>query len=302
MDKWFTSAVMLCCCFLTNGILHPQSIEGQHRVQHYFTPSRDLLYLQTDKSIYESGEDLWFKAYALDVQTLSLSDKSQTLYVEMTDGKDSIVWQEKYPMQSGIAEGHIYVDKTLAEGGYRIHAYTRYSFLGDTLQPVYPKHIQIVNSIGQQEITGGTTTQKHDALRLSFFPEGGCLTDGVASKVAFKASDGRGMPVEVKGMLLEDGKDIARLESLHDGMGFFFITPRKEAAYKVILSDGREYPFVEVYGSGLSLHLHKQTTEYLEFYISQSDKRVPPARHCVIHPLRRTDAAGGRTLGLRQSG
>ena len=32
------------------------------------TPSecRELLYLQTDKGIYETGEDLWFKTYTLD--------------------------------------------------------------------------------------------------------------------------------------------------------------------------------------------------------------------------------------------
>ena len=38
----------------------------------------ELIYLQTGKDIYEAGEDLWFKAYQLDVQTFGLSDKSKT--------------------------------------------------------------------------------------------------------------------------------------------------------------------------------------------------------------------------------
>ena len=73
------------------------------------TPSecRELLYLQTDKGIYETGEDLWFKTYTLDAQSLALSDRSKTLFVEMLNAKDSIVWQEKYPILSGIAGGHI---------------------------------------------------------------------------------------------------------------------------------------------------------------------------------------------------
>ena len=234
------------------------------------TPSecRELLYLQTDKGIYETGEDLWFKTYTLDAQSLALSDRSKTLFVEMLNAKDSIVWQEKYPILSGIAEGHVYVDKDLKEGDYRIHAYTRFSFLNDTLRPVYPKKIRVIKSIAYK---GTNTPQEKDqpVARLSFFPEGGYLIDGIPTKVAFKALDAKGMPAKVAGRLLENGKDIAKLESVHDGMGFVFILPIKGASYKAVLSDGREFPFAEVVSSGLSVHLRKQTDEYLEFLLSQ---------------------------------
>ena len=230
--------------------------------------SRELVYLQTDKGIYETGEDLWFKTYTLDAQSLALSDRSKTLFVEMLNAKDSIVWQEKYPILSGIAEGHVYVDKDLKEGDYRIHAYTRFSFLNDTLRPVYPKKIRVVKSIAYK---GTNTPQEKDqpVARFSFFPEGGYLIDGIPTKVAFKALDEKGMPAKVKGVLLENGKDIAKLESVHDGMGFVFILPIKGASYKAVLSDGREFPFAEVVSSGLSVHLRKQTDEYLEFLLSQ---------------------------------
>ena len=234
------------------------------------TPSecRELLYLQTDKGIYETGEDLWFKTYTLDAQSLALSDRSKTLFVEMLNAKDSIVWQEKYPILSGIAEGHVYVDKDLKEGDYRIHAYTRFSFLNDTLRPVYPKKIRVIKSIAYK---GTNSPQEKDqpVARFSFFPEGGYLIDGIPTKVAFKALDAKGMPAKVAGRLLENGKDIAKLESVHDGMGFVFILPIKGASYKAVLSDGREFPFAEVVSSGLSVHLRKQTDEYLEFLLSQ---------------------------------
>ena len=77
------------------------------------------------------------------------------------------------------------------------------------------------------------------------------------------------MPAKVAGRLQENGKDIAKLESVHDGMGFVFMLPRKGASYKAVLSDGREFPFAEVVSSGLSIHLRKQTDEYLEFLLSQ---------------------------------
>ena len=235
---------------------------------HSQNVSLELVYLQTDKGIYETGEDLWFKTYTLDAQSLALSDRSKTLFVEMLNAKDSIVWQEKYPILSGIAGGHIYVNKDLKEGDYRIHAYTRFSFLNDTLRPVYPKKIRVIKSIAYK---GTNSPQEKDqpVARLSFFPEGGYLIDGIPTKVAFKALDEKGMPAKVKGVLLENGKDIAKLESVHDGMGFVFMLPRKGASYKAVLSDGREFPFAEVVSSGLSVHLRKQTDEYLEFLLSQ---------------------------------
>ena len=255
-------------CLLVGHTLTCHSQEGT------MPESRELVYLQTDKGIYETGEDLWFKTYVMDAQSLALSERSKTLFVEMLNARDSIVWQEKYPVLSGIAEGHMYIDKDLKEGDYRIHAYTRFSFLNDTLRPVYPKKIRVVKSIAYK---GTNTPQEKDqpVARLSFFPEGGDLIDGIPTKVAFKAWDGKGMPAKVKGVLQENGKEIARLETVHDGMGFVFMLPRKSSSYKVVLNDGREFPFAKVTASGLSIHLRKQTDEYLEFHLSQPKEATP---------------------------
>ena len=245
-----------------------------HSQEGTMSESRELLYLQTDKGIYETGEDLWFKTYVMDAQSLALSERSKTLFVEMLNAKDSIVWQEKYPVLSGIAEGHMYIDKDLKEGDYRIHAYTRFSFLNDTLRPVYPKKIRVVKSIAYKG-TDSPQEENRPVARLSFFPEGGDLIDGIPTKVAFKAWDGKGMPAEVKGVLQENGKEIARLETVHDGMGFVFMLPRKTSSYKVVLSDGQEFSFPEVADSGLSIYLRKQTDEYLEFHLCQPKEAAP---------------------------
>lgn len=255
-------------CLLVGHTLTCHSQEGT------MPESRELVYLQTDKGIYETGEDLWFKIYVMDAQSLALSERSKTLFVEMLNAKDSIVWQEKYPVLSGIAEGHMYIDKDLKEGDYRIHAYTRFSFLNDTLRPVYPKKIRVVKSIAYKG-TDSPQDEDRPVVRLSFFPESGDLIDGIPTKVAFKAQDAKGMPAKVAGRLQENGKEIARLETVHDGMGFVFILPRKTSSYKVVLSDGQEFSFAEVADSGLSIYLRKQTDEYLEFHLCQPKEATP---------------------------
>lgn len=236
--------------------------------------SLEQVYLQTDKGIYETGEDLWFKSYVFNKSNLALSTAHRTLFVEMLDKKDSIVWQEKYPIQSGISNGHIYVDKGLKPGDYRIHAYTKNSLTSDTLQPYHPKIVRILKSITDKRYAKDTKT-KLKVSRLSFFPEGGSLIDGVAAKVAFKGTDKKGMPADVKGELREDGRRIARLESLHDGMGMFMLLPHKGSRYTAVLDDGTEYDFPDIESSGISLHLRKQTDEYMEFLLSQHKGAAP---------------------------
>lgn len=107
----------------------------------------ELVYLQTNKGIYETGEDLWFKAYGLDAQSFGLSDRSKTLYLQMMDAKDSVVWREKYPIENGIADGHVYMDEKLEEGNFSLEAYTRHSFFNDTTEMLAARNIKVVKNI-----------------------------------------------------------------------------------------------------------------------------------------------------------
>ena len=44
---------------------------------HSQNVSLELVYLQTDKGIYETGEDLWFKTYVMDAQSLAVCGDAQ---------------------------------------------------------------------------------------------------------------------------------------------------------------------------------------------------------------------------------
>ncbi|MCD8262619.1 MAG: hypothetical protein LUD15_15045, partial [Bacteroides sp.] len=73
--KFFLFTLLLC--------LFPafaQQAEERFMETFELRPS-ELLYIQTSKGIYETGEDLWFKVYQLDAQSLGLSTGSETLYL-----------------------------------------------------------------------------------------------------------------------------------------------------------------------------------------------------------------------------
>lgn len=136
----------------------------------------ELIYLQTSKGIYETGEDLWFKAYQLNAQSFVMSGQSRTLYLQMINSKDSVVWQEKYPVENGLALGHVYIDEKLAEGDYFLEAYSRHSFHNDTTGIVSSRKLRVVKNIAHDNQK--TENDKKDSLR--FFRKGetwfrGCL-------------------------------------------------------------------------------------------------------------------------------
>lgn len=71
-----------------------------------------------------------------------------------------------------------------------------------------------------------------DTYDVSFFPEGGHLLNGASCRIAFKALKPDGFSEEITGSLVsETGDTITRIRSLHQGMGFFDLTPEPGKKY-----------------------------------------------------------------------
>ena len=241
------------------------------------TAAQDFVYILPSKEIAETGEDLWFKAYLMDRQTFALSDRSQTLYLQIRTATDSVVWSEKYPLDGGRGNGHIYVSTDWPQGEYFLEGYTQSSFTADSTQAIRPRRIRVVERVAQMDdisakVVRDDSIQKSTAKhRFDLFPEGGSLIDGINTVVAFKATYGNGIPEEVSGKVLEDGNQIAEIHCIHDGMGIFTVTPQLGKKYEVVLDDGRTYPFPEIERSGLSLRVTRNTSAGITLLVSASD-------------------------------
>lgn len=229
----------------------------------------ESIYLQTSKDTYETGEDLWFKAYQLDAQSFGLSDKSKTLYLQMISPKDSVVWQEKYPVENGIVSGHVYVDEKLSEGDYSLQAYTKHSFYqNDTTGIISARKVKIVKNIAHLATSEAI---KDSTFRFEVFPEGGNLVSGIPTQLAFKATNGKGNPVFIEGTIYQDDEVLNRLKSVHNGMGSVLFTPYHDKAYKIVLSNGKSYLLPKIHPAGMVLRLTKQDKKQLSFLVSQSN-------------------------------
>jgi hypothetical protein len=246
------------------------------------TEAHDFVYLLPSKEIAETGEDLWFKAYLINSQTFALSDRSHTLYLQLRTASDSVVWSEKYPLVSGRANGHIYIGTEWLQGEYFMEGYTMSSFSSDSTKAIRPRRIRVVDrvtqmdSISKQEIKNDADQKLSSKHRFDLFPEGGHLIYGINSVVAFKASYGNGLPEDVSGKVLEDGKKIGSIKTLHDGMGRFSLTPKSGKEYKVVLDDGRTILFPTIEREGMSLRVSKNNAKGLSLLVSSSEDVPQP--------------------------
>ena len=198
-------------------------------------PVIEKVYLHTDRVQYTLDENLWYKAYLTYAYSNTLLDHSKVLYVELVSPESKVVARNVTRLDGGIGHG----DFSLSDfdgfkaGTYQLRAYTNWmrNFGQDFIftKPIVILDLnpdeqeqqteQQANSASAQEIS-----KKSDEIDLQFFPEGGSLLAGVPSKVAFKAADRSGNPVEVDGNILdENGSIVTTFSSVHHGMGTFLL-------------------------------------------------------------------------------
>lgn len=111
---------------------------------------------------------------------------------------------------------------------------------------------------------------------VQFFPEGGELTLGIRSKVAFKAVSHNGLGINIKGTVTDNtGAVVANLESQHLGMGIFALMPEDGKTYKanVTFSDGLKvtYDMPRIKPAGVAMALYNNDTDNVTIKITAND-------------------------------
>ena len=242
---------------------------------------RTEIYLQTNKDIYETQEDLWFKAYNLDAHLLMPSVIDSTLYVQLSKEYDTAhVWQGKFQISNGFSKGHIFIPDSLTNGNYFLKAYSKSSFFKSTKEFNAVRKIKIINSVNStiKKDTTGTLVESDKKLDFQTFPEGGSLIDGMKANVAFKAVKPDGLPQAILGKLYENDSVLLKLKSTHAGMGSFQFTPDISKSYHIELENMTTQPnrfkLPTIKNKGIGLSVWKQTEDSLFLKVSSNQRNV----------------------------
>ena len=292
---------LLLTCLISVSALAQDKIAGAMKQLDSLATRRaqQLVYLQLSKGTYETGEDLWFKGYVMDARSYTPSSEDTTLYVELRHaGSRKLVQQQKVLIQGGFAAGHMVIRDTVAPGEYLLTAFTSGSFPGNDDEFKAFRKLSILERIGTglgaQPPVGSTVpaAPQQNKLSIRFFPEGGHLVAGQRSCLAFKASKQDGNPVEIRGVLLEDGKPIDSVRTFYGGMGKLNFRPRTGKSYAVKISRSDSlFRIPEIQREGWVLRLLGNNSKVVNFLVTRSGKVHTPS--LVISARSR-----GQTYGL----
>ena len=205
---------------------------GRHFGRYSQRHPVEKLFLHLDRPCYVSGETMWAKLYVVEGTTQQPLAASTVAYVEVLDAQQVPVVQVKIALRQATGQGSWVLPATLPSGRYLVRAYTGWmKNFGPELY--FHSTVTVVNT----RVPLGGPPARPAAYDPQFFPEGGYLVQGLASKVGFKLTDGAGRGVAAEGAVLDPaGVAVARFRTLRFGLGSFSFTPAKAgAAYRAVI-------------------------------------------------------------------
>ncbi|MBS1563218.1 MAG: hypothetical protein JST39_02465 [Bacteroidetes bacterium] len=189
---------------------------------------QEKIFVHSNKTVYLAGETAWFKVYAVDGYLHQPDAVSSVANVEVVDKDRHAVLQARISLQEGSGAGSFFLPSSLPSGHYLLRAYTSWmkNFSPDFF---FEQSITIINTLRAPGLPSLPSAPQYS---IQFFPEGGNLVNGLASRTAFKLTDRYGRPAGGSGVIIGPRKDtVARFETGHAGMGSFVWTPKAGEAY-----------------------------------------------------------------------
>ncbi|MEO8766302.1 MAG: hypothetical protein ABI416_18525 [Ginsengibacter sp.] len=252
--SWCFAGIFLFCG--VHGFSQDDATGIQQQFQTYTNSNfQEKVFLHTDKTVYATGEVLWFKAYITKVTDNNFSSLSSICYVEIFSSDNKPLLQGKVDINAGSGNGSFVLPPFIRTGNYVIRAFTNWMKNFDP-SFYFEQPITIINP--------GKKGQAPDRLNeavysIQFFPEGGNMVYGLDNTLAFKIADAYGKGVQGKGVIVNDNNDtIIAFQAEHFGMGTFSFIPVKGNRYHAVVhidnkSIIRDLP--EIYENGWILHV-----------------------------------------------
>ena len=231
------------------------SVIQQHFIGYHSNNYQEKVFLHTDKSVYATGEILWFKAYITNAFTNDLSSLSTICYVEIFGEDKKPLLQAKVDIDSGNGAGSFVIPPFIHTGNYLIRAYTNWMKNFDP-SFYFEAPLSIIN-INKKAAVADTANK--ETYSIQFFPEGGNMVYGLANTVAFKITDHEGKGVQGKGSVINEKQEtVAGFETERFGMGTFTFNPVAGNKYHAVIQVNnkiinRDLP--EIYNNGWVMHV-----------------------------------------------
>ncbi|MFC4233258.1 hypothetical protein ACFOW1_15255 [Parasediminibacterium paludis] len=225
--------ISLVLAFITISIckLSAQQIDSMMNLyaENY---QQEKIHIHFDKSIYNKGETIWYKAYVM--TGTDLTTYSKNFYVDWFDDQGKLLSHTAAPMFESSARGQFVVPEKYAGKLIHAKAYTNWMLNFDTAF-LYNKDLRIDQS---QATTTNKTVPVKSITTVQFLPEAGDLVGGINQRIAFLATNQFGIPVNVVGAIKNTKNElIDSFSTDHDGMGVLSLDVNAKETYTAVWTD-----------------------------------------------------------------
>lgn len=253
-------------CLLLTLPLFTQAQESKEKIEKavtdYFHLERENIYVQCNKSVYISNEDVWFKGYVYHRKKNLPFYTTINVYASLMDETGKVLETKLLYANIGSFSGSFKLGDKLASGHYYIQFYTNWmnNFKEDESAVA---QFTIIN----QKTGAGTALTAADLSRLNITlaPEGGNLIAGVTNIVGVRVADcnNEATPISTADIVDNKGSVLKKIQLNKLGYGRFDIIPAMGETYKLVatLEDQKhESSLPPAMASGVALEINNLTS------------------------------------------
>ena len=220
---------------VANSFLHEN---GQFHNLH-----QEKFFLHTNKSIYFSGEKVWFKTYVVYDITDTPYYATYNLYVNLYNTERKLISHQLFYVEDGVSHGEIELSNKLISGEYYIELDTQWNKNFNN-KNVYP--IQVINLNDKKEETPKLESQSvKTGFDIQFYPESNVLLGNFENTIYFTTKN-NDKPISINGKIidLQTGREVSEILSNKSGMGLFKLPYLAGRKYIVsVIVNGKKQKF-----------------------------------------------------------
>ncbi len=221
-------------CFLFCLISFSQTPSNQEKIKTlldtYFLDEREIIHVQFNKNIYLNNEDIAFKGYVFSKNNTIPLKNSSNIQLIIYNEKEEIIQKQLLYTANGMFSGGIHLNKNFKTGKYLFHFHTNWmnNFKEDDS---FSQTVEIYDI--NEPFHFKTNEPNLKTAKISFFPEGGNIIDGISNTIGVKITDCNNKGIELNNVLILDSKsnEVSHFNTNKMGNGVLFLTADSKEKY-----------------------------------------------------------------------
>lgn len=199
----------------------------------------EKIFVQTDRSFYNTGEKIWFKVYCLNGASGKPVYTPKTLYADLVNDRDSTVARLMLHNETGNTDGYITIPFSINSGHYLVRGYSKKAL--QNINSIFAVPVYIYNPYQPDEYRPAgkhAAYQNNNRQLLELFPEGGSLIAGINCVTAFRVYDKDGNPADASGYVTDNRDTVTTtFQTAYPGLGKFNFEVWANRKYTVHIKD-----------------------------------------------------------------